>query len=79
MHKLIVVTVTVALSLLFSAAALAAPARGEDNRPREGTLKEGEAAPDFELKYEAKDKKESVKLSSFAGEQPVVLVFGSYT
>ena len=39
--------------------------------------KVGEMAPDFELK--TTDGKRSVKLSSFRGKQPVVLIFGSFT
>ena len=52
--------------------------RGRGRRPsREGSLKVGDAAPDFELKrLGGKDK---VRLSSFKGKHPVVLVFGSYT
>ena len=46
-------------------------------RARAGRLQPGEAAPDFSL---AKlDKSETVRLSSFQGKEPVVLVFGSYT
>jgi len=44
---------------------------------RGGRLRPGEAAPDFELK--TTDKKSLVRLSSFRGQKPVVLVFGSYT
>jgi hypothetical protein len=44
---------------------------------RAGHLKVGDAAPDFTL--HSSDKKELVQLSSFRGEKPVVLVFGSYT
>ena len=40
--------------------------------PKVGTL-----APDFTLKVRGSDKR--VKLSSFRGKRPVVLVFGSYT
>jgi len=46
------------------------------------TLRQGQAAPDFELKLLDKDGKtsdETVKLSSFEGKKPVVLIFGSYT
>ncbi len=39
--------------------------------------KVGQVAPDFTLK--TKDGKKTVKLSSFRGKKPVVLVFGSYT
>lgn len=43
----------------------------------EGRLKPGDPAPDFRLKrLQSQDK---VRLSSFAGQKPVALVFGSYT
>src|SRR5436190_3490446 len=44
---------------------------------RAGTLEIGQPAPDFALK--ALDGGATVRLSSFRGKQPVVLVFGSYT
>ena len=44
---------------------------------RKGTLAEGEPAPDFTLATH--DRTGSVTLSSFRGQRPVVLVFGSYT
>jgi len=44
---------------------------------RAGQLRVGDPAPDFLL--ETLDRKEWVRLSSFRGEKPVVLVFGSYT
>jgi len=44
---------------------------------RRGSLEAGDAAPDFRL--ETLDRKGQVRLSSFQGEKPVVLVFGSYT
>ena len=37
----------------------------------------GELAPDFSL--ETRDGSESIRLSQFKGEKPVVLVFGSWT
>lgn len=44
---------------------------------RAGNLHPGDAAPDFTL---AKlDKSEKVQLSSLTANQPVVLIFGSYT
>ena len=58
--------------MLFSAVALA-PAQ----RPRDSNLQMGDVAPDFQL-YDL-DGKNPVKLSSFRGKQPIVLVFGSYT
>jgi hypothetical protein len=45
---------------------------------RKGTLAEGERAPDFDLRT-AKDRQQRVALSSYQGQRPVVLVFGSYT
>lgn len=44
---------------------------------RAGGLKVGDMAPDFAL--QTGDKKSKVQLSSFRGQKPVVLVFGSYT
>jgi hypothetical protein len=44
---------------------------------REGSLKVGDAAPDFSL--ETYDRKSRVQLSAFRAKKPVVLVFGSYT
>jgi hypothetical protein len=43
----------------------------------EGKLKPGDEAPDFELQY--KKSQETVRLSSFRGDRPVALIFGSYT
>jgi hypothetical protein len=47
------------------------------NRTRAGTLAVGDVAPDFELP--TLDGAARVRLSSFRGTRPVVLVFGSYT
>ncbi len=44
---------------------------------RRGGLRVGDNAPDFSL--ETRDKKSKVQLSSFRGQKPVALVFGSYT
>jgi hypothetical protein len=44
---------------------------------RGGGLDAGDPAPDFEL--ETADGSARVRLSSFRGQRPVVLVFGSYT
>ena len=44
---------------------------------RAGALKPGHAAPEFDLPI--LDSQQRVRLSSFRGERPVVLVFGSYT
>ncbi|NOX56625.1 MAG: redoxin domain-containing protein [Planctomycetes bacterium] len=58
--------------------------RGQGRPPRarriprfRDTLKVGEKAPDFELK--TVDGKKTVRLSSFRGKRPVLLIFGSYT
>jgi hypothetical protein len=45
---------------------------------RKGTLHEGARAPDFNLRT-VKDRNQRVALSSYQGQRPVVLVFGSYT
>jgi len=50
--------------------------REGDNR-REGSLKVGDPAPDFDLKR--LDAEGKVRLSSFKSKKPVVLIFGSYT
>jgi len=42
-----------------------------------GDLEEGDPAPDFTLA--SHDHKQRVTLSSYRGDRPVVLVFGSYT
>jgi hypothetical protein len=47
------------------------------NVARGGALRVGDAAPDFDLR--TVDGSGSVRLSSYRGSQPVVLVFGSYT
>lgn len=44
---------------------------------RRGTLHLGDVAPDFTLK--TSDGSAEVRLSSFRGQKPVVLVFGSHT
>lgn len=44
---------------------------------RAGHVKAGDTAPNFSL--ETVDHKSRVQLSSFRGNKPVVLVFGSYT
>jgi hypothetical protein len=47
------------------------------NRARAGQLQVGDAAPDFTL--EKLDKTGTVQLSAMTAQQPVALVFGSYT
>jgi hypothetical protein len=44
---------------------------------RQGSLAEGDLAPDFTLP--TSDRTGSVTLSSHRGHRPVVLIFGSYT
>ena len=44
---------------------------------RGGSLKVGDAAPDFNLP--TSDKKSYFQLSSLRGQKPVVLIFGSYS
>ena len=44
---------------------------------RAGRLRAGDAAPDFDLPTQ--DKKSRIRLASFRGREPVVLIFGSYT
>ena len=46
-------------------------------RARAGALAPGDLAPDFSLP--TLDRTHTVRLSSFRGSKPVVLVFGSYT
>lgn len=55
----------------------ALPARSMWFWARAGTLAAGDPAPDFTLPTH--DHKGTVTLSSFRGQKPVVLVFGSYT
>lgn len=50
---------------------------GANDLRREGKLKVGDDAPDFNLKKI--DGKSKVKLSEFEDKQPVFLIFGSYT
>jgi len=45
---------------------------------RRGDLVEGDLAPDFNLRT-TQDRERRVALSSYRGDRPVVLVFGSYT
>ena len=47
------------------------------SRARAGTVNVGDPAPDFELS--TVDNSGKVRLSSFRGSKPVVLIFGSYT
>ncbi len=45
---------------------------------RKGHLAQGDTAPDFSLRT-SQDRTRRVTLSSYRGQRPVVLVFGSYT
>jgi hypothetical protein len=56
----------------------ALPARRMWLWTRRGTLAEGDLAPDFTLRT-THDRTRRVTLSSYRGQRPVVLVFGSYT
>jgi hypothetical protein len=56
----------------------ALPARRMWLWTRRGTLAEGDLAPDFTLRT-TNDRTRRVTLSSYRGQRPVVLVFGSYT
>ena len=47
------------------------------NLARRGRVEVGDDAPDFSLP--TVDRTQVVRLASFRGERPVVLVFGSYT
>lgn len=75
MNRGLLVVFAILLAMLTSLPSFAQ--RGPQDRPREGNLKLGDVAPDFNLKR--LDEKGTVKLSSFKGKQPVVLIFGSYT
>jgi hypothetical protein len=44
---------------------------------RQGNLKAGDVAPDFNLKVRAADR--YLKLSDLRGKKPVALMFGSFT
>ncbi len=63
-----------ALALCCAGTAAGGAAR---EKQREGKLKVGTLAPDFELKV--LDGEGTMKLSSFRDKRPVVLIFGSYT
>ena len=67
--------------LLFSTPSFAGRrGRGRRAADRQGKLKVGDDAPDFDLKrLNAKEGDPTVKLSSFEGKKPVFLIFGSYT
>jgi hypothetical protein len=56
----------------------ATPARRMWLWARRGDLAVGDPAPDFDLRT-TQDRARRVSLSSYRGDRPVVLVFGSYT
>jgi hypothetical protein len=58
-------------------AMLVVPFESMWNRARDGTLRVGDAAPDFTLA--TADGSATVRLADFRGQKPVALVFGSYT
>ena len=53
------------------------PSKLSGPAPVDGAVNPGDLAPDFRLP--TLDRKSVVQLSSFRGDRPVVLVFGSYT
>ena len=68
---------------VLTAAAVLIHAHSQGNRrqgvpmDRQGITRVGELAPDFTLK--TLDGAEEVTLSSYKGQRPVALIFGSYT
>jgi hypothetical protein len=52
-------------------------ARAIPKELREGQLKTGQMAPDFDLRMQKSEQR--VRLSSWRGKKAVALVFGSYT
>ena len=81
-HRILMIVGIVALfsaqmQPVFAQGRRGGPGMSKLDRREAGTLKEGDLAPDFELKEIGK--KNKVKLSSFRGKKPVVLIFGSYT
>jgi hypothetical protein len=53
------------------------PAQYRQTGDREGRLKTGDPAADFDLKMLHSESR--VRLSAFKGQKPVALVFGSFT
>lgn len=66
-----------AFSLASAALLLGSACPGRSQQSRDGSLKAGDMAPDFTLK--TLDGSAEAQLSSFRGEAPVALIFGSYT
>jgi cytochrome oxidase Cu insertion factor (SCO1/SenC/PrrC family) len=64
------------LGLLAVLGAVPSDAPAQQRRPRQGTLRAGQAAPDFTL--QDVEGKKTVKLAEARGK-PVVLIFGSCT
>ena len=62
---------TAALAVAFVAAGAAMA------QVREGSLRIGDSAPDFELKVRGENR--TIRLSDYRGRKPVALVFGSFT
>lgn len=75
-EPLIVITAFILFFSCFATPSTAQRRFADDNAP-----KVGEVAPTFTLKllYEREDLPEEIDVQSFAGNQPVVLLFGSYT
>jgi len=67
----------VAATPLFSQEATEKQAKRDGDFRTPDKLKVGDVAPDFTLK--SLDGKQTVRLAQFRGQQPVVLIFGSYT
>jgi hypothetical protein len=74
--KPIVHYLVVAFSVGMSLSVAAQPQRSVGRQQPAGP-RIGDRAPDFKLN--TKDRQQEVQLSSFKGQRPVVLVFGSFT
>ena len=70
-------TIVALLAVVYLAHAQRRPLGPKGAPFRTSPLRVGDAAPDFKLK--TKDASREVQLSSFKGQRPVVLIFGSYT
>ena len=66
-----------ALSLASAALVVGTACPGRTQQSRDGRLETGDEAPDFTLK--TLDGSAEAQLSSYRGEAPVALIFGSYT
>ncbi len=78
MRSTTIVGATVAIGIA-AVAVMSANSQDRQGVPadRNGITRVGELAPDFTL--ETVDKSAQVTLSSYRGERPVALIFGSYT